>query len=92
MIARFAAIAGIPTDSIYMARVDGSALEALRLKVASILRSGRYEPGTLYVLRDAESLALARQSADPARDVIVRADDYWVLAPGWSSRGIVARD
>ena len=91
-IARFAAVAGMPTDSIYMARVDGAALDALRSKVAAILRSGRYEPGTLYVLRDAESLALARQSLDPARDAIVRADDYWILAPGWLSRDVAAPD
>jgi hypothetical protein len=91
-IARFAAVAGMPTDSIYMARVNDAALDALRHKVAGILGSGRYEPGTLYVLRDAESLALARQSLDPARDALVRADDYWVLAPGWVTRGSITRD
>lgn len=90
-IARFAAVNGMPTDSIYMARVDAAAVAALRRKVADILRSGRYEPETLYVLRDAESLALARASADPRRDRILQADGYWVLAPGWHDRSLSGR-
>ncbi|MBL6457478.1 hypothetical protein JMJ55_19275 [Belnapia sp. T6] len=85
-IARFAAQAGLPTDSIYMARVDEGAAAALRAKTAGILRSGAYEPGTLYVLRDAASLDLARASHDPARDAILQADGYWLLAPGWRLR------
>jgi hypothetical protein len=59
---------------------------ALRAKVAAILASGAYEPGTLYVLRDAESLERARASHDPARSAILRADGYRVLAPGWRTR------
>jgi len=81
-----AARAGLPTDCIYLARVDRATLAALRAKVKSILGSGAYEPGTLYVLRDEESLALARASQDPSRDLILQADGYWVLAPGWHQR------
>ncbi|MBX6742637.1 MAG: hypothetical protein IRY87_11410 [Acetobacteraceae bacterium] len=90
-IARLAAQAGLPTDSVYMARVDEAAVAALRAKTAASLASGDYEPGTLYVLRDAESLALARASHDPARDLILQADGYWVLAPGWISRHTATR-
>ncbi|MDB5372377.1 MAG: hypothetical protein JWP04_1019 [Belnapia sp.] len=85
-IARFAAVAGLPTDSIYMARVDAAAIAALRQKTAASLASGAYEPGTLYILRDDESLGLARASHDPARDSLLQADGYWVLAPGWQVR------
>ncbi|MCO6415270.1 DUF6311 domain-containing protein [Siccirubricoccus sp. KC 17139] len=85
-IARFAALAGLPTDSIYMARVDGAAVAALRARMAELLRSGAYEPGTLYILRDAESLALAEASHVPGRDLLRQADGYWVLAPGWWAR------
>ena len=74
---------GVPTDCIYLARVDDAALAALRAKVAEVLRSGAYEPGTLYVLRDEASLALARPSHDQARDMLLEADGFWVLAPGW---------
>jgi hypothetical protein len=66
--------------------VDRATLAALRAKVRSILGSGAYEPGTLYVLRDEESLALAWASQDPSRDLILQADGYWVLAPGWHQR------
>ena len=82
-LAPFAASAGLPTDAIYMARVDPAAVQALRVKVAAILASGAYEPGTLYVLRDEASLALARATHDAARDLILQADTLWVLAPGW---------
>ena len=81
-----AARAGLPTDCIYLARVDRARLAALREKVTSVLGSGAYEPGTLYVLRDEESLALARALQDPSRDLILQADGYWVLAPGWRQR------
>jgi hypothetical protein len=73
----------VPTDCIYLARVDDAALAALRAKVAEVLRSGAYEPGTLYVLRDEASQALAQASHDPARDLLLEADGFWVLAPGW---------
>jgi hypothetical protein len=74
---------GVPTDCIYLARVDDAALAALRAKVAEILRSGAYEPDTLYVLRDEASQALAQVSHDPARDLLLEADGFWALAPGW---------
>jgi hypothetical protein len=86
-----AARAGLPTDCIYLARVDDAALAALRAKVAGILGSGPYEPGTLYVLRDTNSLALAQASHDPSRDLILQADGYWVLAPNWRERHLPAR-
>lgn len=78
-----AARAGLPTDCVYLSRVDGAALASLRAKVKAILASGAYEPGTLYVLRDEESLALAQASYNPSRDLILQADRHWVLAPGW---------
>lgn len=85
-IAQFAMQAGMATDSVYLARVDGAAVAALRTRMAEVLGSGVYEPATLYVLRDAASLALARASHNPARDAILQVDGYWVLAPGWLAR------
>jgi hypothetical protein len=66
--------------------VDGAATAALRARIVEILASGAYEPATLYVLRDADTLALARASRNPARDAILHVDDYWLLAPGWLIR------
>ena len=77
---------GLPTDCIYLARVDGAVMAVLRAKMTMVLGSGAYEAGTLYVLRDDESLALARASFDPSRDLILQTDGYWVLAPGWRQR------
>lgn len=85
-IAEFAMQAGMATDSVYLARVDGAAIDALRSRMADILATGAYEPGTLYVLRDADSLTRARASLDPARDAILDVDGYRVLAPGWLVR------
>jgi hypothetical protein len=78
--------AGLPTDSVYLARVDGAVVAALRARMAEVLRTGAYDPATLYVLRDSESVALAQASHDPARDAIMQVDGYWVLAPGWLAR------
>ena len=76
-------MAGLPTDAIYMARVDSAAEAALQAKMAAILTSGVFELDTLYVLRDAASLAMARASHVAGRDLILQADGYWVLAPWW---------
>jgi hypothetical protein len=82
-IAQFAMQSGMATDSVYLARVDRAAVKTLRAHMAERLADGAYEPATLYVLRDSESLALARQSHDPTKDAILNVDGYWVLAPGW---------
>jgi hypothetical protein len=73
----------VPTDCVYLARVDDRAIEALRADVAQALYSGAHEPGTLYVLRDEASRALAQTSRDPERDLLLEADGIWVLAPRW---------
>lgn len=82
-VARFAWRHGLPTDAVYLARIDPRAVAALRDRVAAALRSGCYEPGTLYVLRDRATLDLAAASHDPARDLLGRIEGLDVLAPGW---------
>lgn len=82
-LARLAVVHGLATDAVYLARVDQRAVERLRAEMAQRLGSGRYEAGTLYVLRDAGTEALARASYDPARDLLARFDGIDVLAPGW---------
>jgi hypothetical protein len=82
-VARFAWRHGLPTDAVYLARIDAGAVAALRERVAAALRSGCYEPGTLYVLRDRAVLDLAAASHDPARDLLGRIEGLDVLAPGW---------
>lgn len=85
-IARFAALHGLATDAIYHSRIDREALGRLRLSVTAALEAGRWEPGTLYVLRDEESLAIVAARFDPARDLLARIDGLTVFAPGWHVR------
>lgn len=81
-IARFAAQRGLATDAVYLARMDTARLEALAEEVPQRLRAGRFEPRTLYVLRD----GAPAPRLDPARDALLRVDGLTVLAPGWLAR------
>jgi hypothetical protein len=82
-IAVHAATHGLPTDAVYLARLDPARVAALNAATAARLAQGRHEPGTLYALGTAETLAAARRGMDPARDLLARFDSIWVLAPGW---------
>ncbi len=82
-LARFAVMHGLPTDAVYLSRVDGRLVARLRVEMAERLAAGRFEEATLYVLRDAETVALARAGYDPARDLLGCFDGMTVLAPGW---------
>ncbi len=83
-IAVFAAQNRMTTDAVYLARSDEAAKARLRAEVLARLAEGRPEPGTLYVLRDAESLAAARAGQRAGRDALFFLDGLHVLAPDWS--------
>ncbi len=82
-VAVYAATLGLQTDAVYLARIDPRAVEAVNTRVAALLERGAYEPRTFYVLGDDAALARARAGMDPARDLLERFNDRWVLAPGW---------
>lgn len=82
-VAVYAATLGLQTDAVYLARIDPRAVEAVNTRVAALLERGAYEARTFYVLGDEASLARARAGMDPARDLLERFNDRWVLAPGW---------
>jgi calcineurin-like phosphoesterase family protein len=86
-VAVYAATLHLPTDAVYLARLDPAKVDALNAATLSRLRSGHHEPGSLYVLGDATMLAAARQGFDPARDLLEKFDGVWVLAPGWHAPG-----
>lgn len=88
--ARFAIRHGMTTDAVYLARIDPETVAALRAEVAGRLFSGAHEPGTLYVLRDRESLIRADFGRDRARDPILLLDGLVVFVPGWGGRNIPA--
>nr|WP_246514277.1 DUF6311 domain-containing protein [Neoroseomonas soli] len=79
---------GIPTDTIYLARVDADALARSRERGMAALRTGVFEAGTLYAIH--ESLTcMAAAVIDPAQDLLMRLDGVDVLAPGWLTTGTV---
>ncbi len=82
-VAVLAATRGLPTDAVYLARLDPARVEALNATTSARLATGRHESGSLYVLGDEAALAAARRGMDPARDLLRQADGIWVLAPGW---------
>lgn len=89
-VAVYAARHGMATDAIYLARADAGAIERLRADIAARLARGDYEPGVLYVLRDEETLELARAGMQEGRDRLIRADGVDVLAPDWDVTSTVA--
>lgn len=82
-ISVFAARNRMTTDAVYLARSDEAAKARLRTDILARLAEGRPEPGTLYVLRDAESLAAARAGQRMGRDALFFLDGLHVLAPDW---------
>lgn len=82
-VAVYAATMGLETDAVYLARLDPRRVARLNAAMAERLRTGRFEPCTLYVLGDAGAIALARASRDPERDLLEVIDLVMVLAPGW---------
>lgn len=85
-VAVLAATQGLPTDAVYLARVDPDRVAALNATTLRRLQNGAPEPGSLYVLGDAAMRAAAEVGHDPARDLLARFDGVCVLAPGWHAR------
>jgi hypothetical protein len=86
-VARFAEKWNLPTDAVYLSRVDAAALGRLRASTVADLAVGRWERGTLYVLRDNETRALIARRLDPMRDLLTVVDGVTVFAPGWRAHG-----
>lgn len=82
-ISRFAAPRGLPTDAIYLSRVDPARVHALNARTMADFAAGEWEVGTLYILRDAATRAVVASRLDPARDLLAEVDGLVVFAPGW---------
>jgi hypothetical protein len=82
-VARFAAAHRLPTDVVYMSRVDPGVVDRLRLRTLFEIREGRWERDTLYILRNPAARALVARSATPGRDLIAEVDGITVFAPDW---------
>jgi hypothetical protein len=84
-VAVFAATCALPTDAVYLARVDPDREALLNATTLERLREGRHEPGTFYVLGSEATLEAARIGMQEG-DLLERYDGLWVLAPGWKAR------
>jgi len=82
-LSRFAVSHGMPTDAIYLSRVDPAQAAAHNARLLADLGAGRWELDTLYVLRDAATEQRVAMHADPMRDLLAERDGMIVFAPGF---------
>jgi len=81
---QFASLAsrnGMATNSVYLARIDNSQVDAVNLKLLDTLKDGIYDPSALYILEQ-RFIIPALASARPV-DMFANIDGFTVLAPGW---------
>jgi len=90
IVGRWTSVSKLPTDMIYLARVDQRALAASRAASEQALLSGQAEPGTLYILGEGTSaVALAALALNPATDLLAHVDGFLVFAPNWKQHHAV---
>lgn len=82
-VARFAARHHLPTDAIYLSRVDSQAVRRLNARMLADIAAGQWERGTLYILRDETIRRLVMRRANPSRDLLLVVNGVQVFAPGW---------
>ena len=83
--AYFAGMHGMSTDAVYLARIDRAKRDAATKRALQCLRSGRYEPGALYVVDRGYEKA-ARHGARSERDLVAWIDGFLIVAPDWKCR------
>ena len=84
--AYFAAMNGLATNAVYLSRMDSAKLARARRMGESMIKDGKYEPHTLYVLNDDALESKARASLRSGVDLLERIDGFLVLAPGWTAK------
>ena len=82
-VARFAAWHLMPTDAVYLSRVDPARVGALDARLRQDIAVGAWDPDTLYILRDQAMREMVAARADPLRDLLATVDGITVFAPGW---------
>jgi hypothetical protein len=79
-ISYYAALNGMATDAVYMARVDRNRVQALVARTNKDIEAGTLETDSLYVV-DADVVDRLRPHVG-AGDLLTQADGYWVFAIG----------
>lgn len=77
-VSLFAALHGLGTDVIYVSRTDDRRLAALYARNDELVKSGKFDPDTIYILDEA-TFEKARETNPDA--FMGRVDGFYVLAP-----------
>lgn len=85
-LAYYAARHRMGTDAVYLARVSSASLAASRHRTVEALRTGDFEPDSLYVL-DTRYVKRMSWKLRPG-DLLAEIDGLTVLAPGWGASTI----
>lgn len=85
VFAYFAAMHGMTSDAVYLARIDQKKLTRATEDAMRALKNARYAEHTLYIV-DPRYEKLARRSSDANIDLLSHIDGFVVLAPGWRCR------
>lgn len=81
-VAAFAGKHGLPTDAVYLGRMDLNQWRQANQKASKAFATGQYEADSLYLLDD-RALLQAVPTVNTETDLFARIDGFTVLAPGW---------
>ncbi|RON55177.1 DUF6311 domain-containing protein [Pseudomonas frederiksbergensis] len=81
-VAAFAGKHGLPTDAVYLGRMDLNQWRQAYQKASRAFATGQYEADSLYLL-DNRALLQAVPTVNTQTDLLARIDGFTVLAPGW---------
>jgi Family of unknown function (DUF6311) len=84
VFAYFAAMHGMTSDAVYLARIDKQKAASAKRQAELAVNKAQYLPRTLYIL-DRHYQAAARRSANGST-LVAEVDGFLVLAPGWKCR------
>ena len=80
--ANYAAENHLGTNSAWLSRYDTLKLTKAREQLDQMIRAGKYQQDSLYIISDEKRLPVLMHM-DPTRDVLASIDGFNVLAPGW---------
>jgi len=86
ILAPYAAINHMGTDSVYIARPDAGKIERNNSKLAKALFASHLDPDTLYIL-DNRVVTSVIANINRSHDLLARIDNINVLAPNWVNDG-----
>jgi len=91
IIANYADLHKLPTDAVYLGRVNTMSLEGAIQSAKKRIRTGEFEQNSLYFIDDSFISFAASDSAHPLfhlnakKDLLARIDGFAILAPGWKN-------